>query len=237
MLVTGISLSHWLGLNPQPSPTALPPVLRQEADDLIDLLHFRLQQQPITTVAPTLKAPLYELRIKVLEWLLHRPSLAQRWHTTSPMAAIEVEWQLYQEIVNNAWQKNFGELLAAYETPPALPSYATLTLLLTHPSPHIHALKHWLDASLLWELALIATTLPTSQQLNDSRIYEEILPFLQQQLVQFGAYSIFTLFWTPAPTDTRALVNDMTILAATLELEHRPTAPISSTQLHSLMFS
>jgi hypothetical protein len=54
----------------------------------------------------------------------------------------------------------------------------------------------------------------TENQINDS-----LIPFLKQSITYFGAYSIFTRFWTPKNVNENQLMINTKILASTLELD------------------
>src|SRR5690606_10964202 len=100
--------------------------------------------------------------------------------------------------------------------------YDTFKLLSFHPSPQIKFLKNWIDSSLQLEVGLIlAQLILTSQvQLSKKRIKSELIEFLLSAITKFGAYSIFTGFWTPDSNDTSNLTNKMKIFSATLELDN-----------------
>jgi hypothetical protein len=69
----------------------------------------------------------------------------------------------------------------------------------------------------------------------EHRIKTELIPFLLQSITRFGAYSIITGFWKPDLDDTSGLINDMEILAATIEMNNQSFYKASQTELQDLL--
>ena len=100
--------------------------------------------------------------------------------------------------------------------------YQTLKELSRHPSPQIRSLKNWVDASLQLELGIILADLILTEQIQfpKARIESELIAFLEDTIMQFGAYSIYTGYWKPNSDDVSNSTNSMQILWAKIELEN-----------------
>jgi len=56
--------------------------------------------------------------------------------------------------------------------------------------------------------------------LDQKRIQQELIPFLNKTIDRFGAYSIFTEFWKPDKDDHSAETYKMQILADTIRMNN-----------------
>lgn len=102
------------------------------------------------------------------------------------------------------------------------PEYQTLKALSRHPSPQIRSLKNWIDASLQLEVGIIVAGLILTEQIPfpQERIESELIDFLEDTIMQFGAYSIYTGYWKPNSDDDSASTNSMQILWAKIEMDN-----------------
>ena len=100
--------------------------------------------------------------------------------------------------------------------------YQTLKELSRHPSPQIRSLKNWVDASLQLELGIILADLILTEQIQfpKARIESELIAFLEDTIMQFGAYSIYTGYWKPDSKDVSNSTNSMQILWAKIEADN-----------------
>lgn len=212
--------------------------IEQEVINLVDLIKVRIKDKPIEEVANSLLENVFYLRFDIFEWLVdndkdisfYRESLGKHISVNlqlapfSDLAAVISSVLLaYENIVSPIFENlpdSFEQIIRNIQK--NRPEYDTFKLLSFHPSPQIKFLKNWIDSSLQLEVGLIlAQLILTSQvQLSKKRIKSELIEFLLSAITKFGAYSIFTGFWTPDSNDTSNLTNKMKIFSATLELDN-----------------
>ncbi|WNJ20733.1 hypothetical protein [Pontibacter sp. G13] len=229
--------------------------IEQEIADLVDLIVARVPDGKVGEVAESLITQVFDLRFEIFHWLKGHnkrmedfvPSLVGGQTVDMECApysellkAVEEVVEIHRKIVSPIWDgKNMDAQGPAEETSFIKPDYGTIQQLAYHPSPKVSFVKKWMDASLQLELGWIIADLIFTKQLSvsSSRIEQEIIPFLQDAIIRFGAYSIFTGYWSPNDELHVPLINRMEILAATLELEYLPPNAISSSELAHLLNS
>ncbi len=213
--------------------------VRQDVEDLVDLITIRSQDDSVEDVANSLLENIFDLRIDVLEWLvdsgldLQSFSDAMSKHISvnlqlapySDLAkAISAVLLAYEKIVSPIFENlsnSFKEMVGDIKK--NKPEYETFKMLAFHPAPQISYLKNWVDASLQLEVGIILADLILTNQIQfgKRRIKNELINFLFSTITKFGAYSIFTGFWMPDADDVSDLTNSMKILSATIELDNK----------------
>lgn len=205
---------------------------------IVDLITIRIKDQSIDEVSLGLLEDIFDLRFEILEWLAANEKSTE-FYTDRIQKFIEENLKMatfsdlantvssvllaYDKIVSPVLKSSpdlFHSLLGDIQN--RAPKYDTLKLLAYHPSPRISYFQKWVDTSLQMETGLILSDLVLSGQAQYSkkRIKSELVEFLYSVITRFGAYSIFTGFWTPDKTDESNLTNRMKILAATIELDN-----------------
>ncbi|HKK79389.1 MAG: hypothetical protein GVY26_08925 [Bacteroidetes bacterium] len=213
--------------------------IRQDVANLVDLIKVRIKDRSVQEVADTLREEVFELRIELIKWLANSNSNINDYLETlnnhisvnlqmapySNLAeAVSVVLMGYENIVRPAVQSlepsTLRELNGVVNGPL---EYDTFKVLALHPSPQVSYLKSWVDASLHLEIGVIVAHLVLTDQIGISkkRIKSELIDFLYRSITRFGAYSIFTRFWSPDAEDHSNLTNSMKIQAATLEMDNK----------------
>lgn len=213
--------------------------IEQDVADLVDLITIRIKHKPVDEVANSLLENIFDLRFEIIEWLAnndkdlsfyldflnkHISVNLQLAHFSNLAETISSVLLAYEQIVSpilESLPNTFENILAEIQN--IKPEYNTFKILSLHPSPQIKYLKNWIDSSLQLEVGIILADLILTNQISISkkRIESELIEFLYRTITRFGAYSIFTNFWTPETDDIPNLTNKMKILSATLELEHK----------------
>ena len=212
--------------------------LRQSVEDLLDLIKTRVKNKPIEEVAQSLLDNMFRVRHEVLQWFSAKDlNLNDYFGVLNEQIASNLRMAHFSDL-----SKSLSNVLLAYEnilspivtrfSPDIQESfsdikdfnveYDMIKLLSLHPSPRISYVKKWVDASLSFEVGIILADLVLTNQvkLSKKRIKGELVDFLWDGIVRFGAYSIFTRFWTPPDDDLGNLTNSMKILAAKFEMDN-----------------
>lgn len=228
--------------------------LENKINNLVDLIKLRTLNHSLEEVADGLLPELFELRIDLLEYLASKGSNVEDYFKAidkeiannlnvnanlelSKTIATSLEW--YSKIIFPLTQridlKNFGQLLNSVEE--NRPNYGIVKLLSYHPSPQVRYIKNWADSSLAFEVGLIVSDLVLTGklELTKTKIRTELIDFVSQSLTKFGAYSIFTGFWSPDTSDNSHVINKMRILNSTMELEHDIHSKLSEEGFLSLI--
>lgn len=219
--------------------------IKQDVANLVDLITIRSKEQSIEEVANSLLENIFDLRFDLVKWLADNDkdlnfyfeelnkhiSVNLQLAPFSDLAqAISSLLLAYEKIVSPQFENipnSFKEI--AKDIQNNKPEYDSLKVLSLHPAPQIKYLKNWMDASLQLEVGIILADLILTNQIKFSkkRIKTELIEFLFSTITKFGAYSIFTSFWTPDSEDISNLTNRMKILSATIELDNKSFYKVS----------
>lgn len=226
--------------------------LENSMAELIDLLSLRLSRQPIDSVAESLLAKVFTLRIEVVEWLGKQGE-----SVTSYVSSIQnYVNHLKQAGSMHELQVAFLETIRAYSEVSAfllrmLPessfesvaqtnawetvNYGAIKSLANVPVPEVQHFVKLIDASLNLEVGIIVSELVLDKQLRiDGRdLPAELISFLEKNLTRFGAYAILLNLWEPGEGYHESF-NKMKILAGTLELDQGNASARPSMNFHSL---
>lgn len=234
MLASKTSIGHFIALaNEQNLITKVS--LRQDIKNLIDLIKIRINDQSIEEVANSLLKDVFNLRFIFIQWLAQDDGRVKYYQEALNVLiadrlqlseysdlAKEVVWgiETYEKIVSDLKEKKGGVAEIAQEH---RPSYEGMLMLLQHPSPRVQYLKHWVDASLSWEVGIILADLVLRGEVKMSkrRVKKELIPFLYDTIVRFGAYALYTEAWRPNEDERSPLINSMKILVAAIEMDHK----------------
>ena len=209
--------------------------IEQDVADLVDLITLRIKDNHISKVADGLLESIFKLRFDVLEWLVDNGKKTNDYFEfINERTAANLQLAPYSDLA-----KTVSYVLLNYEkiTSPNIenfskhikkirngekPEYQTLKELSRHPSPQIRSLKNWVDASLQLELGIILADLILTEQIQfpEARIEPELIAFLEDTIMQFGAYSIYTGYWKPDSKDVSNSTNSMQILWAKIQSDN-----------------
>lgn len=227
--------------------------LEQKVDNLVDLITIRIKNKSVEEVANSLLEQVLELRFDFIEWLGDND---KDWAFYQKAINEQIAVNLYLSPYSNLAEAISKVLLACgkinapiFEALPNSPSelienittnkptYDSFKFFASHPSPKIRCLKNWVDASLQLEIGLILADLILTGQvkLSEKRIESELIEFLYRIVTRFGAYSIFTGFWTPEEDDTSNMTNRMRILNGVIELDNNIYHRISMKGLFNML--
>jgi hypothetical protein len=224
--------------------------IEQSVEDLIDIITIRLLTKSVAAVSESVLEKIFDLRFEVIEWLDAEKATISDFQSVINQAIVHnlglnepFELTKMVVIVLNSYDKILTSVIEKVGLEPfnqmiqnEKPSYKAIELISRHPSPPIQYLKKWVDASLKIEFGLIVADLVlTKQILFESHRINELIVFLKDTMVQYGAYSIFTNFWEPDENDTSKMTHLMEILAATIELEHKMGYKTTQNQLFNLI--
>lgn len=214
--------------------------IEQEIENLVDLIIVRSKDKSIEEVANSLLSNVLDLRFEVFDWLgQNDKSTTDYFDSLNKHISVNLQMAPYSEL-----GKTISSVLLTYEKITSsiiksLPSnsfkeilkggqkvklkYDAISFLLLHPSPQVKYIKNWIDSSLQLEIGLILTDLILTNQIDfpKRRIKKELIEFLNTTITRYGAYSIFTGYWSPDYSDLSSETNKMKILSATIELENK----------------
>jgi hypothetical protein len=224
--------------------------MEQSVEDLIDIITIRLLTKTVAAVSESVLERIFDLRFEVIEWLAAENTTISDFQSVINQAIVHnlglsehTELSKMLVLVLNSYDKIITSVIEKVGVEPfntmiqsEKPSYKAIELISLHPSPQIQYLKKWVDASLKIEFGLIVADLVlTKQILFESHRIQELILFLKETIVQYGAYSIFTNFWEPDEHDTTKMTHLMEILAATIELEHKIGYKTTKNQFFNLI--
>ncbi len=116
--------------------------------------------------------------------------------------------------------------------------YSFFRLLGNHPEPKIRYLKKWMDANVGFETAIIIATLVIEGSIvlphGEDSIESEIYRALKDNILEFGALSIFTGIWNADTESYSDSINTMKILAAKYEAETGGSRPVTLEELKQM---
>ena len=213
--------------------------IEQDVANLVDLITIRIKDKSIDDVANNLLENIFDLRFDLMEWLSNNDKdlnfylknlskhisvnlqLAPYSNLAETISSVLLAYETIVSPIFESLQNSFEVILRDIQK--NRPEYDTFKIFSLHPSPQVRYLKNWIDSSLQLEVGIILADLILTDQIHISkkRIKSELIEFLYSKITKFGAYSIFTGFWTPDPDDISNLTNRMKILSSTLELDNK----------------
>lgn len=212
--------------------------IKGQIDDFVDILRSRVRHRPLSEVAESLRAKMFDLRVAAIRWfaqeeiplgkLLSTMEVIIAEKTREPRLtnvsdALQTTLRQYREIMGNYLDsvdfQNFEHTIAKGAE---MPGYEAFTIFELHPGNRVKFIKKWLDQSLDFEAGMCMAELFIlgDLELPTEKVNAELVPFLKQAITRFGAYAIFTGIWVPENPDENQLTTNMKILASTLELDH-----------------
>lgn len=212
--------------------------IEQDVANLVDLITIRVKDKSIEEVANGLLENIFDLRFELIKWLAQNEQGISNYLTIIDRhIAANLQLASFSKLAEtiSSVLLSYGNIVSPiFESQPNLfenivtdiqenkSEYNSFKAFSHHPSPQVKYLKNWIDASLQLEVGLILSDLILTKQIQfpQKRIKSELIDFLLDSITRFGAYSIFTGFWTPDTEDMSKLTNRMKILSATLELDN-----------------
>jgi len=208
-------------------------------DELVDLISIRIQNKHIDEVAEGLKAKIFDARLDVIHGLSGEKEDIENYldHINQKISTIQHELHhaelfntlkdslfIFQKIINEIFNQkqtdNSKEIQIDLQN--NRPTYGTFLFLQSHPHPQTRYFTKFLDASLKLDVGILITEKILSGKINldQKRIQQELIPFLNKTIDRFGAYSIFTEFWKPEKDDHSPETYKMQILADTIRMNN-----------------
>lgn len=229
------------------------PSMENKINDLLNLIDDHVIHNNIGDLNDVILEKTFDLRLDVLELFAKKQesvhSFLEKMNTLivkneqlalfSNLAQIVSDiLAAYHTIVGDITQSlsitHFNDLL---NPPKTSITYHSFKILKLHPSPQIRFLTKWLEESLKLEVGLIIADLILLDKidLSNQNIEKELIQFLKQTINRFGAYSIFTGFWTPKDNDHNQLITNMKILASILDTRHNKSNPVSIEEINQML--
>lgn len=210
--------------------------LQNNIEKLVDLIIARSEDRKIEEVANGLKEDIFNLRFDILEWLVsegkdkndyfkaldtHITVNLRLSHFSKLAQAVGNVLLLYRTVALQSFE-GISLKEHSYSIRNEKPTYSTLEMLSGHPNPRTKFIKNWVDSSVHLDIGLILADLILCDRirLTQEKINQELIPFLDHTIIHFGAYSIFTGYFTPVDYNKNSDINRMYILATTLELNN-----------------
>lgn len=238
MLAVNEPIGRFIALANLEKDILLQKSIEQDIANLVDLITIRVKDKSIEEVANGLLESIFDLRFELIKWLAENKQGISNYLTIiDKHIAANLQLASFSKLAEavSSVLLTYGNIVSPiFESQPNLfanivtniqenkPEYNSFKAFSHHPSPQVKYLKNWIDASLQLEVGLILADLILTKQIQfpKKRIKSELIVFLFDSITRFGAYSIFTGFWTPDSDNMSNLANRMKILSATLELEN-----------------
>ncbi len=213
--------------------------LQNAFDELADLITIEIERKNIDEVADQLKAKIFDVRLDIIKRLSeekngiegylniinqkisaikYAPYYTELFNTLKEDLA--VFQKIIKEIFNHKKTNHTGDFQIDFQN--NRPNYSTFLFLQSHPHPQTRYFTKFLDESLKLDIGLIIADMILNKKINldQKRIQQELIPFLNKTIDRFGAYSIFTEFWKPEKDDHSPETYKMQILADTIRMNN-----------------
>ncbi len=213
-------------------------VLESKIEDIVMVIKNEIFNNQIEGVANSLIKPIFELRCSFIEWASKEKIEFSKYleavqeqivkniqYKSIPLLndtvsdVLELSHTITTDICQSVNLSNFGQI-NELGSQSSLSDKIVASLYL---SPNPAYSKKWIDESLKLEFSLILADLILTGEisLKPSRITKELIPFLKQTIIRYGAYAIFIKLWYPQDDDEGNYLNSMRILAATIGMENK----------------
>lgn len=242
MLTTSYPAGKIIALAAVENKELFTPDAQQTIEDLVDLIVVRSTKKSIGSVFKGLKPKLWDARVAAIDFMTAQGLDTKKYFQyTNAMQAEKIQLSPYSRIAEKtaevidaysdialAFFKSLNEVADGKdpfemisEGREALDYDQISKIFGSHPAPEIRAVKKWIDASLQIDFSLIFADLVVAEEvkLTDKQISNTLLPFIDQAIVRYGAYSIYTKAWKPDSADYRPLVNRMKIMASMFSMD------------------
>ncbi len=213
--------------------------LKNAFDELVDLISIRIENKSIDEVADGLKEKVFDIRLDLISSLSNNHINFENYFDLINEKISAINYALnhaelfdtqkktlliFKKIIFKfITEKNITDFKdAQIELQNNLPNYSAFIFLKSHPNPQTKYFPKWLDESLKLDIGLIIADMVFDKKinLNQKRIQQELIPFLNKTIDRFGAYSIFTEFWKPEKDDHSPETYKMQILADTIRMNN-----------------
>ncbi|MCB9235402.1 MAG: hypothetical protein H6581_27350 [Bacteroidia bacterium] len=235
---------------------SMPVDLRAEIRKFVEKLSIQIEKQSVEEVSESFLGQLFALKSRVILQKIQEEEFQSKgvFQANEPARAYftrTMDLQLSDasqqtnaiiEMVQLALEKRIGGenlrefLKGFYANATSFQSLSAQSLL---PNPVFQTFFDWIRAFLKVELGLIFSGLVLGKGIfiGPERIIQELIPFLNQQIRRFGAYSILLDFWNPDyQADSPQYLIDIKILASTLDFDfERGISSISLNDLSSVL--
>jgi len=185
--------------------------LKNAFDEFISLLRDKIHNESIDSASEALKEKMYDIRLDLIIWLSEENIDTTKYFDIISEGITEIEegseshislqeavrktLNSFQKIVTSIYTKEgiegFDEAQDDIQNDRL--NYSIFRFLESHPHPQFKYLKKWIDESLRFDIALTLAVLIIEKEIyiNPKRIQQELIPFLNKTIDQYGAYSIF----------------------------------------------
>lgn len=203
----------------------------------INSLSNRIQSENINIISEELKEMMFDLRLDFITWLSEEDIDTKRHFELINERITGIDYDKNHIALHEVIQKNLNSFQkiatsifvkegvenfhkAQDEIQNDRLNYTMFRFLQSHPHPQVKYLKKWIDESLRFDIALTTAILIIEKEIHieQKRIQQELIPFLNKTINRFGAYSIFTAFGNPTK---------MIILLKLIKYRFSPTSFVS----------
>lgn len=209
--------------------------LKNAFDELVDLIIVRIERENIEDIATALKTKIFDIRLGLINLLSKKNASIENYFDLINEKILTINHAPHHVELFNT-QKNilfiFKKIIiekniinfknAQIDFQNNSPNYSAFIFLQSHPNPQTRYFIKWLDESLKLDIGLIIADMIFDKKINldQKRIQQEIIPFLNKTIDRFGAYSIFTEFWKPDKEDYSPKTYKMQILADIIRINN-----------------
>jgi hypothetical protein len=202
-----------------------------QIEDLVNIIKSQITQKKLEDLSKSLHEKMFALRTEAILYFANEGNLKQILH-------IKFDEQLKNDKKNDKLKllKNIlrqvliqhNEIFSEYNLDSQTlkyasekPHFSAFDIFELHHDVRVKFTKKCINYSLDFEFALVISDLVITNEINltENQINDNLIPFLKQSITSFGAYSIFTGFWTPKNMNENQIMINTKILASTLELE------------------
>ena len=252
MLITQESVSKIIPLVHRNKDILPTNIVESKIESFLDLIKFRLQEKNIEEVSESVLSQTFVLKFDLIQYAASKGySLSEYYEQLNEEAAKSIQYSQFSKLrevmadvldITALMGSNLTKDFEGFADIPdiseeAQVAYDALNILRSFPQPEVKYFVKWSDETLKLETALIVANLFLTSDLKDTRgdFEEELIRFLKKTINRVGAYAMFIGLWKPENKNENQLITNMSILAATIELDHKQGKRISKENLLELV--
>jgi len=216
------------------------PFLGEHLEELIDIIIARLSKANLEEISTDLFPNVFKLRIEVMRTIQSLETfdkLVEEFDTILVASSNQLIVNIFRDFQNISKQIVSNPLTEIDLSKLEL-SYETLKYLSTS-IPNFFYVKEMIDASLHFEFGLMVYQLMEGEKIKtDEQLKEQLVPFMQRALKDFGTKAILSNLWNPTSFElNNPTFNRMKIKASIINAEKGDTTVIDADQLNQMLAS
>lgn len=206
-------------------------------NDLVYLIRIYSKTRDIDKLVEYLKPFYLKLRYDILKQNESNPYVLKEIHEGTKNGVIELinedsEAGYTMAAFMEVYSVMLGEIIEKFDLEKIIVEedrkdlFKSFEAYLLHPEPRVQYVKHWMDASINFEIAMLIANvfvLNDLEELSKAK-QQELFTYTKHWLIRYSAYAIFIGYWTPNKDWIRetTIRNSIKLLAARLEHDHYP---------------